>query len=144
MKFEMLALVLLFGVATSAPQWPGWRPRTMYVCIQGRCHPMVSSIAQPRNSPFFQSLAACRASCFDFRTGTTTASFQSSGNIPDVKELLKIVHSIGVIPDRLTSGLVLCDLTSRRKFMTTTYLVLCGQNYQRFTTTRGLVPTSQE
>uniref|UniRef100_V5HH59 Putative secreted protein n=1 Tax=Ixodes ricinus TaxID=34613 RepID=V5HH59_IXORI len=64
MKLELLALVLLFGVAASAPHWPGWRPRTMYVCIQGRCHPMVSGIAQPRRSPFFQSLAECRASCF--------------------------------------------------------------------------------
>ncbi|CAN8031851.1 unnamed protein product [Ixodes persulcatus] len=64
MKFELLTLVLLFGVAASAPHWPGWRPQRMYVCVQGRCHPMVSGIAQPRNSPFFQTLADCRASCF--------------------------------------------------------------------------------
>ncbi|EEC04118.1 hypothetical protein IscW_ISCW002192 [Ixodes scapularis] len=63
MKFELLALVLLFGVAASAPGLAGRRSSTRYVCIEGLCHALESDGAEPRNSPFFRSLADCRVSC---------------------------------------------------------------------------------
>ncbi|KAM7288796.1 hypothetical protein ISCGN_028979 [Ixodes scapularis] len=81
MKFELLALVLLFGVAASAPGLAGRRSSTRYVCIEGLCHALESDGAEPRNSPFFRSLADCRVSCLgrpklpDFRPSPVRPEF---------------------------------------------------------------------